>query len=82
MYYKHKNIDSYVMVTPTKVVKLYRDAIVQYLTTDYFFKIESEVNTDHFKPIPEHEFRFAFIQVLETLTFTLNTLNHAEVSIN
>jgi hypothetical protein len=70
------------MSAPNKVVKLYRDAIVQYLPTDYFFKVESDVNTDHFKPIPEHEFRFAFIQVLETLTLTLKTLNNAEVTIN
>jgi len=82
MYYKHKDTDIYIMSAPNKVVKLYRDAIVQYLPTDYFFKVESDVNTDHFKPIPEHEFRFAFIQVLETLTLTLKTLNNAEVTIN
>jgi hypothetical protein len=82
MYYKHKDLDHYVMLSPTRIVKILGDSVVQYTQKDYFFKLESDINTDHFKPIPEHEFRFAFIQVLETLTHTLKTINHAEVTIN
>jgi hypothetical protein len=82
MYYKHKDLDTYIMSTPAKVIRIIGDSIVQYSKSDYFFNVESEVNTDYFKPIPEHEFRFAFIQLLETLTHTLKTINNAEVSIN
>ena len=82
MYYKHKDLDTYVMRTPTKIVKILGDSVVQYTQKDYFFKLESDLNLDRFKPIPEHEFRFAFIQLLETLTHTLKTINHAEVTIN
>jgi hypothetical protein len=63
-------------------VKTYGDSIVQYTSQDYSFRIESDVDTRFFKEITEHEFRFAFIQVIENLTQTLKTLNHAEVSIN
>jgi hypothetical protein len=82
MYYKHKNLDNYIMVTPVRVVKTYGDSIVQYTSQDYSFRIESDVDPRFFKEITEHEFRFAFIQVIENLTQTLKTLNHAEVSIN
>ena len=82
MYYKHKDIDHYVMRTPTKIVKILGDSVVQYSNNDYFFKLEADVNTDLFKPIPEHEFRFAFIQLLETLTHTLKNINNAEITIN
>jgi hypothetical protein len=82
MYYKHKNLDNYIMVTPVRVVKTYGDSIVQYTSQDYSFRIESDVDTRFFKEITEHEFRFAFIQVIENLTQTLKTINNAEVSIN
>ena len=82
MYYKHKDLDSYIMVTPSRVIKTYGDSVIQYAQKDYGFRFESDINTDFYKPIPEHEFRFAFIQVLETLTHTLKTINHAEITIN
>jgi hypothetical protein len=82
MYYKHKNLDNYIMVTPVRVVKTYSDSVVQYTSKDYCFKLESDVDTSIYDVITEHEFRFAFIQVIENLTQTLKTLNHAEVSIN
>lgn len=82
MYYKHKDLDTYVMVTPTRIVKTYGDSVVQYTHKDYCFKLEADVDTSIFKPIPEHEFRFAFIQAIESLTHTLKNINHAEVAIN
>lgn len=82
MYYKDKNLDNYVMITPTRIVKTYRDSVVQYTSEDYCFRLESDINTDKFVSVPEHEFRFAFILALESLMQTLKTINNAEVSIN
>ena len=82
MYYKHKDLDQYVMRTPTQLIKIMGDSVVQYKNVDYFFQIESDLNLDQLIPIKEHEFRFAFIQLLESLTHTLKTINHAEVTIN
>ena len=82
MYYKHKYLDEYVKRTPTQLIKIMGDSVVQYKNTDYFFQLESDLILDQFEPIPEHEFRFAFIQLLENLMQTLKTINHAEVTIN
>jgi hypothetical protein len=82
MYYKHKNLENYIMVTPVRVVKTYGDSIVQYTSQDYCFRLESDVDTRIYKSIEEHEFRFALIQVIEKITQTLKTLNHAEIAID
>jgi hypothetical protein len=82
MYYKHKNIENYIMVTPVRVIKTYGDSIIQYTNNDHSFRLESDVDTRMYNVISEHEFRFAFIQVIENLTQTLKTLNHAEVAVN
>lgn len=74
MYYKHKKLNIYIMVTPTKVIKTYGDAIVQYSRGDCVFKLESDVNTDVFKTIPKHEFNIAFIKSVEKLIQTLKTI--------
>ena len=82
MYYKHKDLETYVMITPIKIVKTYIDSVVQYTKKDYCFDIEADIDTRIYKPITEIEFRFAFIQAIESLTNTLKTLNNAEISIN
>jgi hypothetical protein len=79
-YYKHKDLDTYVMISPTRVIKIYGDSFVQYTQKDYFFSIESDIDTSKFKPIPEHEFRFAFIQLLETLAYTLKTITNEQLA--
>lgn len=74
-YYKHRSFDTYIMVSPIKVIKTYGDSIVQYTKKDYCFDIESDVDTSVFNLIPEHEFRLALIQVIETLIHTLKKIS-------
>ena len=73
-YYKHKKLNIYIMVSPTKVVKTYHNSVIQYTNKDCVFKIESDVNTDIFKTISEHEFNLAFVKAVEKIVQTLKTL--------
>ncbi len=75
-YYKHKKLNIYIMVSPTKIIKTYRNSVIQYTKKDCVFKIESDVNTDIFKTVSEHEFNHAFVRAVEKLIQTLKTLTN------
>jgi hypothetical protein len=82
MYYKHKDLDHYVMISPVRIIKTYKDSVIQYTRKDYCFKLESDINTDIYQPIPAHDFWLAFIQIIDILIETHKTYNDAEITIN
>jgi hypothetical protein len=82
MYYKHKDLDHHVMISPTRIIKTYNDSVIQYTRKDYCFQLESDINTDLYKPIPAHEFWLAFITIIDILIETQKTYNDAEITIN
>ena len=82
MYYKHKDLDHYVMISPVRIIKTYKDSVIQYTRKDYCFQLESDINTDLYKPIPAYEFWLDFIKIIDILIETQKTYNDAEITIN
>lgn len=74
MYYKHKLLEAYAMITPNKVVKVFGGTISQYTTRDFCFGKESTLNMDFYQEASRDEFRIALEQTMETISQTLKNL--------
>ena len=74
MYYKHKLLEAYAMITSKKVVKVFGDTISQYTTRDFCFVKESTLSMDFYQEVSRDEFKLALEKTMETISQTLKNL--------